>query len=87
MDRLRPLVDMHKNVFQHLVHKHKNTGKYVIARMRGLKEPQHHVMTYIAGKNEFIDEKMSKLKENELLFLIRFKDLGIYLILTEDVLC
>ncbi len=84
MEQLKPLIVRHEIIFQSLVHQYKGKGKFLLIRMRGQKEPEHHVLTHIAGKNPFIDEKMKNLKENELLFLIRHKQNGIYLVLTED---
>ena len=84
MERLRPLVEKHTIMFQSLVHQYKNLGKFIVMRMRHTKEPEFHVITHIQGKNEFVDEKMKTIKENQLLFLIKMGLTAYYLILTED---
>jgi hypothetical protein len=85
MEQLRHNIDPHKHFFQELVRQHKNSGKFILMRMRhNGQQPVPHILTHIKGKNAFVDEKMASLTDTQVLFLIKFKSYGIYLILTED---
>lgn len=55
-------------------------GQYVIMRLRNDKLQDIHYMTWIEGKNEFIDDRMKSKKEGEVLCLIKYRDVGAYIV-------
>ena len=84
MDRYKQYIDKHRFLFNSMLHQYKGKQNYLLVRMKRNVEPEFHIMTYIRGKNTFIDEKMEGLQENQCLFLLKFGLDAVYLILTED---
>ena len=74
-----------KRIIEAILDKAKPT-QYVIMRLRNDKLQDIHYMTYIEGKNEFIDDRMKNKKEGEVLCLIKYKDYGAYIVVNKSTL-
>ena len=84
MEFYKQHIDKHRFTFNSVLHQYKGKPKYALVRMKRNKEPEIHIMTYIKGKDTFVDEKMNGLTENQFLFLLKFGQDAVFVILTED---
>ena len=84
MEFYKQHIEKHRFTFNSVLHQYKGKPNYALVRMKRNREPEIHIMTYIKGKNTFIDEKMENVKENQFLFLLKFGQDAVYVILTEE---
>ena len=84
MNFYRQHIEKNRFMFNAVLHQYKGKPKYGLVKMKRNKEPEIHIMTYIQGKNTFIDEKMDSIQENQFLFLLKFGQDAVYVILTEE---